>query len=90
METLTDTTLENQEEIIDGKSYTKCVFNNCTLVYKGGPFPAFDSCQLNNCSWVFQDAADRTVNFMRAIYHGMGEGGQELIEQTFENIRRPQ
>ena len=30
----------------------------------------------------------RTVNFMVGLYHGTGWGGRELIEKTFDNIRK--
>jgi transcriptional/translational regulatory protein YebC/TACO1 len=36
----------------------------------------------------FGEAAGNTLSFMSAMYHGMGKGGVELIEATFDNIRR--
>jgi hypothetical protein len=47
------------------------------------------SCQLVNLKWQFADAADLTVNFMRAIYHGTGDIGPHIIGQIFDSIKRP-
>ena len=75
---------------IDGKRFIECTFNNCTFEYTGIENPGFENCTLNDCSWRFADAAEKTINFMRAIYHGFGDYGIDLIERTFENIRKGQ
>lgn len=80
-------TLSNQEVRLDGNEFLGCHFENCTMVYGGGPPPTLNSCSFVNVKWSFSDAASNTVNFMTALYHGAGEGGRKLIEQTFENIR---
>ncbi len=75
-------------EVLDGNSYTKCTFHKCTLVYSGGDLPKMEACHSYDCNWKFEGAADRTIAFLRATYHGGGDGGKELIEKTFENIRQ--
>jgi hypothetical protein len=47
------------------------------------------SLPIANCQWQFGDAAERTLNFMRQVYHGMGQGGAELVEATLNAIRQP-
>ena len=57
------------------------------MVYKRGNFPKLIDCEFFECAWSFDDAAARTVAFMKAMYHGGDSGGKELIEGTFRNIR---
>jgi hypothetical protein len=72
---------------LDGNEYHGCRFERCRLVYRGGELLSMVRCNFSGCQFVFHDAAARTVNFMRAVYHGM-EGGQEVIEQMFYSIRK--
>ncbi|HEY2894159.1 MAG TPA: hypothetical protein VGJ16_08105 [Pirellulales bacterium] len=83
-ETLTDAT-----EVIDGNQYSDCKFEGCQLIYRGGPLPIITNSQFNNCRWRFEDAAERTIIFMKNVYHGMGQGGAELIEATIKALREP-
>jgi hypothetical protein len=46
------------------------------------------NCRFENVSWVFEGPAANTLAFLQALYHGMGEGGRKLVDDTFENIRR--
>jgi len=43
---------------------------------------------MNNCRWSFEGPAGNTLEFMRAIYHHLGTAGRQIVETTFENIRR--
>ncbi|MCA8999519.1 MAG: hypothetical protein KDA80_21165 [Planctomycetaceae bacterium] len=74
---------------IDGNRYENCTFENCTLVFKGGGLPALINCKINNCRWEFREGADRTIAFLRGLYHGLGDNGKQVIEQTVEAIKRP-
>jgi hypothetical protein len=56
------------------------------MIYKGGEFPKLIECNCSECAWGFEDAAARTITFMRAMYHS-GSGGKELVEGTFNSIR---
>ncbi len=80
-------TFENKLIRIDGNQYIGCVFQSCTLQYGGFGDVKLKGCQFKKCSWSFVDAAARTVQFMSSLYHGAGEGGKDLIEKTFKNIR---
>ncbi len=79
----------NASEVLDGNEYENCTFENCQLLYRGGPIPRVVGCQFNNCQWRFEDAAERTLLFMRQLYHGMGAGGKQLMEATINIIRQP-
>ena len=57
------------------------------MVYAGGTLPTLVDCLFTRSSWKFDGAAARTIEFMTAVYRGMGSGGQKLIEQTFANVR---
>ena len=76
-------------EVIDGNQYTECKFENCQMIYRGGDIPSIKSCHFNNCTWQFEEAAERTLVFMRLIYHGMGDNGPQMIESAFKTIREP-
>lgn len=79
----------NSTEVLDGNEYENCKFDNCQIVYGGGEIPRITNCQFGNCQWQFADAAERTLNFMRQVYHGMGKGGAEIIDATLNAIRQP-
>jgi hypothetical protein len=78
---------EGTTEVLDGNEYLSCDFRNCTLIYRGGLLPKINQCNFTGCNWKFEDAAERTLVFLTAIYHG-GTGMTELVEKTFDNIRR--
>jgi hypothetical protein len=82
-------TFTGATEVIDGNHYTDCRFENCTLVYRGGDIPHINGCQFDSCLWHFDGAAERTLIFMRQVYHGMGAGGRQLIEATMQQLRLP-
>jgi len=79
---------KNEEIRLDGNTFIGCSFANCVLVYGGGPLPVMINNSIKDVQWSFAEAASNTVQFMNAIYHGMGEGGRQLIEQTIDNIRK--
>jgi len=69
---------------IDGDSFFNCQFEECQLVYSAAlPF-SMSGNNFHNCKWVFTGAAQATLSFMYALYHG---GMKEVVEQTIENIR---
>jgi hypothetical protein len=84
-----DKTFTESRQLVDGNRYTNCKFDRCAIVYGGGPIPHLIDCTLDNCSWHFEDAAERTLAFLHHLYHGTGEGGREMIESTFEMVRQP-
>lgn len=83
-----DQTFKNETIDIDFNHFSNCKFDGCTLVYHGHGLIGLDGCSFNAVKWTFADAAANTLQFMQGIYHGAGEGGKELIETTFNNIRK--
>lgn len=71
--------------LIDGKHFTDCAFDSCTLVYQGGVPPHFVRCNFAAPRFVFEGAAQNTVQLMSAIYNGIDE---RIIEKTFDEIRK--
>ena len=48
---------DEKEIVLDGTSYQQCTFNECRLVFRGGP-TRLSSCYIGpNCAWQFEDAA---------------------------------
>ena len=86
---LANQTMNKSVEIIDGNQYTECRFENCQLIYRGGEIPRISQCHFENCTWQFEEAAERTLLFMKFLYLGMGTGGKDLIEATLAAIRQP-
>jgi hypothetical protein len=82
-------TFTGATEVIDGNQYNECQFHNCRLIYRGGEMPRISGCHFENCQWQFEEAAERTLIFMRQLYHGMGTGGAQLIEATLAQLRQP-
>ncbi len=83
-----DRSFANSAELMDGNSYHGCKFDKCHLVYRGGAIPNIENCQFHDCTWQFENAAERTLTFLRLIYHGMGPKGPELVESAFNEIRK--
>lgn len=83
-----DKTFKEEEIRLDGNEYVQCAFISCELQFGGMGFVALSNCKFDNCRWSFVDAASNTLRFMASLYHGLGGGGQALIEQLFDNIRK--
>jgi hypothetical protein len=59
----------NHETIaLDGESFTDCEFRDCRLVYAGGEPPVFRGCQFHGCDWKQDDAAVRTLAYLKALW----------------------
>jgi len=82
-----ESTFVNQEIVLDFNDFENCRFENCVMIFSGnGPVTVKD-CVFINTQWALVGAAQRTFNFLVAMYHGSGEGGRQLIQQLFEAIR---
>ena len=71
--------------VIDEKHFEDCSFETCTLVYRGGIPPNFVQCDFAAPRFVFEEAAQNTIQLMSAIYDGIDE---RIIEKTFDEIRK--
>lgn len=81
------TTFKNSREEIDGNSYHDCTFIRCRLVFSATAPVSITGCSFDNCDWVFDGAAELTLIYLSALYHGLGEHGPKLIDGLFESIR---
>ena len=75
----------SERVVLDGKHFEDCSFDTCTLVYQGGVPPNFVRCDFAAPRFVFEEAAQSTIQFMSAIYNGIDE---RIIERTFDEIRK--
>ena len=73
---------------LDFNRFVNCRFERCVLVFHGFGAISMDGCSFSFVDWRFVDAAATTLQFMTGLYHGAGPGGRELIEKTFEGIRK--
>jgi hypothetical protein len=71
---------------LDGNVFESCTFRRCHLIYRGSTPPGLNHCTFDACLWEFDDAAARTVAFLRGLYYGMGEAGRQLVNDT---LHRP-
>jgi hypothetical protein len=82
-----DETIENKRIVLDGNTYTGCTFRNCYLVFRATEPCTLSVCGFYDCKWVFEGPAQSTIDFLTSVYHEMGEGGRNLVEATFQNVR---
>jgi hypothetical protein len=76
-------------ELMDGNTYSQCVFKNCTLIFRGGQIPTISFCEFDKCVWGWEESAGRTLEFLRVVRHSMGSGGRQLVEDVARHIRTP-
>ncbi len=80
----------NQRVVLDDDEFFECTFTRCQIVYCGGEKAYLVGCRFEDgCSFHFEEAGVRTLAFLRAMYHNMGAAGLRLVENTFNEIRRP-
>ncbi len=81
-ETFTDTSV-----VLDGQSFKECKFVGCKLIIRSEQLFAMDACTFQGVDFHMEGAADRTLQMLTAMYHGMGDGGA-FVESLFDRIRR--
>ena len=81
---------ENVDVPLDNAGFENCRFENCTMVYSGHGPVSFSGCVFANVRWVLTGPAQNTMFFLRGLYHGAGDAGRQLVENTFEMIRTPE
>ncbi|MEF8817273.1 MAG: hypothetical protein V5A20_04165 [Salinibacter sp.] len=84
-EVIRDRQFSGSRVLLDGKHFEECAFETCTLIYKGGPPPHFVRCDFAAPRFVFEGAAQSTLQLMSAIYNGIDD---RIIEKTFDEIRK--
>jgi hypothetical protein len=79
-----DGAIYNHETVsLDGETFTSCEFRDCRLVYSGGEPPAFDGCRIDECEWKFEEAAARTLAFLKVVW---GAGGKAPVQGLIKEI----
>ena len=78
---------------VEGNEYINCDFADCVLVFSAARVDT-PSAMIGNrfgpgIAWTFDGPARDTLDFLKALYHGFGDGGRERVEDIFASIRRP-
>lgn len=76
-----------QQVLVDGHTFEGCVFHGA-LVFQGGIRPQFRQCRFERESrWVLNGSALAVGQLLAQLYHFGGDGGRELVERFFDEIR---
>ncbi len=67
LEHVRDKKFVNERVKIDGKRFTSCTFEGCSLVYSGGDVEFGPGCSGENCRPEFSGPARRTILLLHAI-----------------------
>lgn len=78
----------NETVLLDDNEFHGCTFTNCEMVYRAEKPMVMNECFFKSPSWRLDGPAATTLKFMMALYQHAGPEGKQLIEATFENIRR--
>ncbi|UPR56967.1 hypothetical protein ITG10_00940 [Vibrio sp. ED004] len=89
MNKFTDCKFENTTIGLDNTIYKKCTFTNCVIEYAGDGPISLESCEFNNCQWTLVGAAQNTMQFLSTMHHSMGDFGKQMVDATFNNIKKP-
>lgn len=77
-------TIFNHETVaLDGEHFSDCQFLGCRMVYRGGEVPVFENCKFDDCDWRFDDAAARTLSYMKLIWN---VGGKAPVQAKIKEI----
>src|SRR5579862_5099419 len=67
LEHVCDRHFKNERVKIDGKRFTSCTFEGCSLVYSGGDVEFGPGCRGENCRPEFSGPARRTILLLHAL-----------------------
>ncbi|EAA0780058.1 hypothetical protein CV237_002104 [Salmonella enterica subsp. enterica serovar Javiana] len=73
---------------LDGQYFEKCIFQNCTIRFSGNDLFSLVGCKFESCKWSLDGPAANTIQFLRLMYKDMGDFGKQMVEATFENIKK--
>jgi hypothetical protein len=74
---------------LDSRSFENCVFDKCTMIYRGGPLPLLVGCSFRNCQWLFEGPALQTLKLL-STFHRAGGGFTAVFEELVKKIRGEQ
>ncbi len=73
---------------LDDMEYVDCRFEQCRVIYRGGPLPRFGGkTAFIGCQIVFEEAAADTMKLLELIAKN---GNPELVQDIFRSILGPQ
>lgn len=78
-----DTTID-----LDGKHFENCNFKNCVIRFNGNALFTLIGCNFHTCKWTLDGPASTTIQFLRMMYKDMGDFGKQMVDATFENIKK--
>ena len=78
---------DNDKVTLDGNSFDHCTFNNCEMIYGGAGSVTLSNSNMNNVTWHFVGNAGNTMTFLKMLTDAMGDGGNEMILNSFPGVR---
>jgi hypothetical protein len=69
--------------VLDGETFTSCEFRDCRMVYAGGEPPAFRDCKFVDCEWKQDEAAARTLAYLKVLWNA---GGKPTVQALIKDI----
>jgi hypothetical protein len=83
-----DRVFEQETVTLDGNSFIRCKFLECTLEFSAVAGVRLDDCLFRACEWSFIGAAGVMLNFLEASYRGGEEhSGVNLFELLVDAIK---
>jgi hypothetical protein len=73
---------------VDAAFFDRCVFQNCIMVYRGGPPPVFFHSTFENCQWKFEGYAAFTLEYLSTLAVTLPPDQRSLIDAILDNIKR--
>lgn len=74
----------NHETVaLDGEIFDGCEFRDSRLVYAGGAPPVFKGCKFHDCEWRHDDAAARTLAYLKVVWNA---GGKSAVQALIKDI----
>jgi len=77
------TTYSHETVALDGETFVDCEFRDCRLVYAGGEPPVFRDCKFHDCDWRQDDAAARTLAYLKVVWNA---GGKATVQTLIKDI----
>jgi len=81
-----DQVFDGERVSLSGNVFHGCTFKGCELIFDGERSPTFNDNEFIDSTFVFTDAAAKTLYFLGNIFHA-GRGGEEIVEKMFEGVR---